>query len=256
MICYFSGTGNSLWTAQELSKRLNEPLVAIAEALKSDKKELHYQLSEEERVIFVFPVHSWGPAVPIARFIRRMRWDNYHKQPVYAVMTCGDEAGLTHAILEKQLHRKGITLTASYTLQMPNNYILMKGFDVDNKEVEERKLKEAPRLLQEIVASITGADQKPLYHTGKSAWLKSRIVYPLFTGMAIKKNDFYAMDICNSCGKCAKVCPLGIIRMEEGRPEWSSGCVQCLACIHHCPIRAIEYGKQTWNKGRYLHPGK
>lgn len=57
MIFYFSATGNSLWVANKVSHSLNEPLVSIAEALQQEKTE--YTLCPNERVFFIYPVHSW-----------------------------------------------------------------------------------------------------------------------------------------------------------------------------------------------------
>jgi NAD-dependent dihydropyrimidine dehydrogenase PreA subunit len=37
-------------------------------------------------------------------------------------------------------------------------------------------------------------------------------------------------------------------------PVWGKECTQCLACIHRCPVQAIEYGKATIGKRRYVHP--
>ena len=61
MIFYFSGTGNSRWVANALSIALGEPVVSIAEELKTNKKEIVCPLREDEKVLFVYPVHSWGP---------------------------------------------------------------------------------------------------------------------------------------------------------------------------------------------------
>jgi len=30
--------------------------------------------------------------------------------------------------------------------------------------------------------------------------------------------------------------------------------VNCCACIHLCPVEAIQYGHKTKNRGRYRHP--
>lgn len=38
------------------------------------------------------------------------------------------------------------------------------------------------------------------------------------------------------------------------KPEWGKKCTQCLACIHYCPTKAIQYGKGTQGKGRYRNP--
>lgn len=296
MIFYFSGTGNSLWVARTLSRLLDEPLVSVAEELKKEAEEYRYDLGAKERILLVFPVHSWGPAIPVMRLIRKLaftRRDHPASAPeVYAVCTCGDECGYTARILRTALRKRGLLLAGCYSVQMPNNYILMPGFSVDPEAVEKRKLQEAPARVEAIAASIRNqtlfsarpdtpprkkSDERPvpdqttgsipaarreaeekdvnLYHRGSLPFLKSYGIYPLFTNFATGKNSFYATDACISCGVCEKICPTGTIRLSaEGRPVWADTCVQCVACIHRCPVRAIEYGKTTQKKGRYRHP--
>lgn len=254
MIFYFSGTGNSRWVANTLSVALGEPVVSIAEELKTDKKEFVCPLREDEKVLFVFPVHSWGPAVLVSRFISRLTLTGYDKQAVYSVSTCGDECGYTADIMRKLLVERGIRLTAGYSVIMPNNYILMPGFNVDSKEVETKKLEEAPARVAAIAEAIRQNENVNLYTTGSLPGLKSRCIYPLFTNFALGNNSFRVTDDCISCGLCERVCPTGTITLTDGKPVWTNTCVQCVACIHRCPVRAIEYGKITLKKGRYHHP--
>jgi nitroreductase/NAD-dependent dihydropyrimidine dehydrogenase PreA subunit len=51
-------------------------------------------------------------------------------------------------------------------------------------------------------------------------------------------------DLCNSCGICSEVCPLGVIVTEEGkgpevRPEREAYCIQCGHCEACCPESAL-----------------
>ncbi|MEG2792156.1 MAG: EFR1 family ferrodoxin, partial [Odoribacter sp.] len=112
MICYFSATGNSLWAAHQLSEAFNEPLVNIAEALKQDK--LNYKLRPDEKLFFVYPVHSWGPAVLVEQFIQKMKLEGYTNQKVYSISTCGSDCANTSKIIKRWLAAKGISLTAAY----------------------------------------------------------------------------------------------------------------------------------------------
>ena len=82
MIFYFSGTGNSRWVANALGIALGEAVVSIADELKTGKKEFLCPLREDEKVLFVYPVHSWGPAVPVARFVSCLTLTGYNGQPV------------------------------------------------------------------------------------------------------------------------------------------------------------------------------
>lgn len=254
MIFHFSGTGNSLWVAGQLSEAFDEKLISISEELKKSSNDFNYQLRPEEKVFFVFPVHSWGPAVLISRFIKKMNLQHYAGQKVYVVCTCGDNCGNTDKIIRKRLKKKNITLSKVYSIQMPNNYILMKGFGIDSKELENIKLAVAPDLVKDIINNINSEGGKEIYERGKSPFVKSGIVYPLFARFALGRNSFYATDACTSCKLCVKICPTQTISMSDNRPVWNNTCVQCTACIHRCPVRAIEHGKITQDQGRYHHP--
>ena len=254
MVFYFSGTGNSLWAAKKLSSAFGEQLVSIADELNESPSDFVYKLNRDEKVFFVFPVHSWGPAALAYRFVSKLKFEGYANQSVYVICTCGDNCGYTNKIIGKKLHRKGIRLTGSYSLQMPNNYVLMSGFSTDSKEVEQQKLKDAPNLLNNIIENIKSQSDEVIYTIGTSPFMKSNVVYPLFRKFALGRNQFYAKENCTSCGLCEKVCPTNTISLNNGKPQWKKTCVQCTACIHRCPAKAIEYGKISEGKGRYVHP--
>jgi flavodoxin len=163
MIFYFTGTGNSLWVAKMLSEYFHEALISIATEL-NEKKEgnLLYSLRADEKIFFVYPIHSWGPAVSVMRFISRLQLKNYDYQPIYSVATCGDECGYANRLLEKVLNKQQLVLTAAYSVTMPNNYILLPGFNVDNKKVEKKKLEQAPQRVTEIIEAIQIKDKDKL----------------------------------------------------------------------------------------------
>ena len=254
MIFYFSGTGNSLWVAKELRHSFNGDFISIADELNAKDNSFQYTIEADEKIFFVFPVHSWGPVVVVLRFIEKLIIKNYHSQNIYVIATCGDNCGNTSHILEKSLKKRGLQLTKSYSIAMPNNYILMKGFGLDSKELEQQKLQAASIHLHDIVEDIKAEGKNELYEKGKFACLKSGFIYPMFKTFAIKHNSFYATDACISCGLCVKICPTKTISMTENKPNWSNKCIQCCGCIHRCPERAIEWGKITLEQERYVHP--
>lgn len=256
MIYYFSATGNSLWAAQQLSAALGEQICDIAALMKEQPSgDITIHPGKDERTVLVFPIHSWGPALLMMRFARRLRIEGDDKT-VWAVATCGDDCGQADKVLASCLRKRGIMLQAFYTLQMPNNYILMKGFDTDSSDVAAHKLAEAPQTINAIVQAIEGrGTQDGLCRRGAVPRLKSGVVYPLFARFVAGRQKFHATDACIGCGLCARICPTDTIVMKDGRPQWNgTDCVQCTACIHRCPARAIEYGNISQGKGRYTNP--
>lgn len=258
MIFYFSATGNSQWVAQYLSKAFNEPTCSVTDLLHVQAPdEISYLIqNQSEMLFFVFPVHSWGPAIVMRRFIRQLQLSGWRENRVFAVCTCGDDCGYTDRIVRKDLADKGITLEAFFSVKMPNNYILMRGFGIDSESVQEEKLALAPRVMEQIVHAIQKQSNSDSFilRAGMS-WLKTYVVYPAFRCFVVGKQAFRATDACISCGLCTRICPTETIVMEQGKPHWKGkDCVQCTACIHRCPVRAIEYGCVSTNKGRYVHP--
>ena len=101
MIYYFSSTGNSQYVAIRLAEMLGERTCDI---YKKEKEATDAQ--SDETVIFVFPVHAWGPAKEMSYFIES-EWVNKSngKQSFYAVATCGDDCGNTDRLIDSLLYR-------------------------------------------------------------------------------------------------------------------------------------------------------
>ena len=149
MIYYFSGTGNSAWVAKRLASYLGESVRNIVQVMADPSVSPIIDLEKEERLVFVFPVHSWGPAEYMRRFLGQLLIEGYEGQQVAAVCVCGDDCGRTDEIVSRLLMRQGVRLSACLSVCMPNNYILLPGFDVDDKALERQKLENAERLAED-----------------------------------------------------------------------------------------------------------
>ncbi|HYF75242.1 MAG TPA: EFR1 family ferrodoxin [Candidatus Nitrosocosmicus sp.] len=252
MIFYFSGTGNSLQVARSLAENNGEKLVSIAAAVNGGEAAYEYTLDEEEMVGFVYPVYAWAPPKMVFQFIEGLKLNNYRNNYTFSVATCGENIGKTMEVLADALKNKGIGLDSGFSIAMPNNYIIMG--DVDTKEAEERKLAEAEETLKTINRVIRERKRGVFdIKKGFLPWVLTSVINPLFNKNAIDTSKFHADDSCNGCGLCERVCNCRSIKVE-GKPRWGEKCTQCLACIHYCPMKAIQYGKGTEKKGRYTNP--
>ena len=135
---------------------------------------------------------------------------------------------------------------------MPNNYII--GTELDTDEVMNRKLVEGEDKIKTIANQIN-VKKSGVYdvYEGSIAGLKSGFAPLLFRAFFSSTRSFYTENTCNKCGKCVKVCPTKNIVVSD-KVEWGKDCTTCLACLHYCPIKAIQRGNGTKNKGRYVNP--
>jgi len=253
MIFYFTGTGNSLWVAKTTAEALSDRIVAISDYFNGDTIiSPEFTLLPEERVGFVFPVYSWGIPPIMNQFIEHLQLKSYAGQIVYGIFTCGDECGYTKEMFLKRIKEKGWECRHTYSIQMPNNYIVFPGFDIDSKELEVKKIENAKQTLPIILKAIQENNPVNEYKKGSASFLKSRIIYPLFCKHAFSSRPFYATSACTACGLCERICPTKNITVTD-KPVWKNHCTQCLACIHRCPEKAIQYGKVSIKKGRYYY---
>lgn len=58
----------------------------------------------------------------------------------------------------------------------------------------------------------------------------------------IKKVSSYEMDVCNHCGLCIDMCPVGALtRNKKGTVILNkNACIGCQACVGFCPIGAMR----------------
>jgi ferredoxin len=167
-------------------------------------------------------------------------------------VNAGQVAG-TLLQLQKILASKGIKLGSGFDIEMPSNYIIWNGAQPDEKQAA--LFAQAGQKLDRIADLVQRKENGPVE---KGPWWQNTFlsIANKLTMSRVPKldKDFWVEANCNSCGLCAKVCPAGNIRMENGHPVWQNHCEQCLACLQWCPQEAIQYAKKTAGKKRYRHP--
>ena len=249
MIYYFSATGNSKAVAEMLASRLSDKVTDITPLL--FRPSVEYALGAEESLGFVFPIHGWSLPSVIRKFFNKLTVTGYRQQYVYFVVTCGDDIGIADRHI-RQAMPAGLSLSAGYSVTMPDSYVCLPGFDVDSDEVRHRKFAQLPSRLNEIADSISARRAVMDVHHGSFAWIKTKVLGAVFRRYMLHDDKlFHTVGVCGGCGTCVVVCPLNNISFEENRPRWNGKCIGCLACYHHCPIRGIRYGHRTRHKGQY-----
>ncbi len=245
MIAVFSGTGNSMHVARLLQERLGDEIVELP---------CDVDTPADGRLIWVFPIYSWGLPPVVKKCMANAAPGG--GLPAFMVATCGDDIGRADRHWAKQAEARGYCAMGAFSVQMPNTYVLMKGFDVDPLELAKQKIKDSTPRVQIIADAIrtacdTGIPAPNDVVPGSFAAIKSGIIYPWFKRFAMSPDPFFADSHCCGCGVCARNCPLENITMTESHPEWGKNCTLCLRCYHICPTHAVCYTTATRGKGQF-----
>lgn len=252
MIFCFSSTGNSLWVANRMARSLGDRVTLIAEAIDGDCR---FNLASDERMGFCFPVHGWQPPKIVADFVERLQI-NATRHYCFAVVTAGDNVGLTVQLFERMLAARGIHLDSAFTLIMPESYVGLRFMHLDTPQRAKEKVWKAAQTLEKIEDSVLDR-RGGWYNIVEGRWPRTntKILGAAFRKWLVSDAPFHVdTEKCSSCGICKAKCPVHNIHADaQGHPQWlhNGKCLTCFACYHYCPRRAIDYGKQTLGVGQY-----
>ena len=185
MIFYFSGTGNSAWVARQLAHLTGDVACDITTLAHTP------DVQKEEQVGFVFPVYAWGASEVMTNFASKLARPQAF---AFSVCTCGSEAGLTMKRFAKEY-----PLDSSYSLVMPNNYII--GSDNDSDAVIQEKIASARKALQRIAQEILHRQRVDRMHGGALAGAKSRMANFGFNRFAGLPSPFLSRTAATDAGR-------------------------------------------------------
>lgn len=245
VIYYFSGTGNSLKVARDVAALMEDTEVIRIDAnsmIKADS-------TNYSTIGVVFPVYYYGLPKMVKEFIGGLELNlgTY----IFSIATCGGSVGAALGQLETLLENKGLSLSASYKVKMPDNFQIM--YSPPPLEKQNRFFNEQEDTVVSIAKDVKQQITTGLADEGRIKRYFGNSLYKIFKPNTLDKN-FWTDDKCNGCGICTKVCPANNISICQERPSWRKKCELCLACMHWCPQISIQYKKGTIKRSRYHHP--
>jgi Na+-translocating ferredoxin:NAD+ oxidoreductase RNF subunit RnfB len=240
-IYYNSATGNSLYVAKIIKDQFKDcELISMSKALKENKIEI-----SEEMIGFIYPIHCGGLPIVVNEFISRLEInkDAY----VFAIgVTGGGGADMSFNQINKLLS----TQISNYcTIKYISNYTRM-----GKNPTEERAkyaIKENESKLLQFIESIKNREHNVKDFKGGIGNFAYKMWKDYYKN---RDKNFNVNDKCIGCNMCKQVCPVDNIIMENNKPKWSGLCTDCMACINICPKEAINIGKATIKKNRYINP--
>lgn len=245
MIFYFSATGNSKHAAQSIADALGDRAIPIDICLKNGK--FNFIAQPDEKIGFVCPVYNLGLPVTVIDFVNNLNLninDNY----VFTAVTYGGFSGGASRMLKNLLAEKGICVDAAYSVKMPDTWTPV--YDVSDKEKVKKINEKADKCIDKIIRKIKrnangnyDLRRLPFCDTFYKDYENMRRTASLSVGTG-----------CTGCGKCAELCPVDAIEIQNRKPVWvKEKCAMCLGCLHRCPEFAIQRGEKTAPHGQYTH---
>lgn len=248
MILYFTGTGNSRYTAQAIKEVTGDEIVSINELMKKGSKSSFHS---KEPFVFVAPVYAWRMPKVVEAFIRNS--DFTGSTHAYFILTCGSETHNAVHYVRKLCNEKKLDFKGFSTVVMPSNYIVMS--EVSDKAKATSVIKRALPKILAIGERIKNRQSLEAEKITISDRAMSGFINPLFYMTYVSDKGFYSTDACITCKKCVSLCPLNNIKMEKNKPNWGGNCTHCMACISACPKEAIEYKNKSKGQPRYYNIG-
>lgn len=246
-IFYFSGTGNTLSIAKELSQKIDAEIVPIALLMYNDSIEI-----DADTIGIIFPVYYADLPIIIKSFVKKLKGieDKY----IFAVCNYGGAASNSLTSLSKLIRLQGGELSSAYGINMTQN-AFSKPFENPRKifaKASKRISFIADKVLNKkigiyysnkLIESILTLFYKYIRKKSKEFLLQitsSPDDYDIDTLIHLVGKTFKTNENCNVCGICVKTCPVNNIKIADNKPVWYDHCENCLACYNWCPKKAIR----------------
>ncbi|HIZ56803.1 MAG TPA: EFR1 family ferrodoxin [Firmicutes bacterium] len=237
MVFYFTGTGNSLYIA----KQITENPVSIPQVM----QQTHMEFTADS-IGIVAPVYGHEVPLMVKDFLKQAV---FHTDYFYMILTYGNRHGGAAELAKQLCDACGIAVHYINMILMADNWL--PGFDME----EQKKLdKNVEGQLAEILADLN-VHQRMIANVTETDRASHRQFLDRMSRIPADawQHLIWMTDRCTGCGICQKVCPSASIRLLEGKTVHIPGyCQTCLACVHACPSKAIGLTVPEKNpKARY-----
>lgn len=247
-IYYFSGSGNSLNIAQNLSKNFeHSKLISIPHIMNK-------AIDITGDVIgIVCPIYFRNMPYIVRNFVMKIKKAKYTFM-VYA--GAGDLGTAGVRTTKKLFSTQGIKLSSLFNIPMPDN---STKYGEILEEEQKKMFNNADKKIKELV-KIVNRKEEHFDHNNTSlfqTYIHPGILYSFLYGSLQKMDkDFTANEDCIGCSTCQKVCPTNNITMKDNKPVWKKNnkCQVCLACHDWCPKEAILHPSTKAGVKRYHNP--
>lgn len=257
---FLSGTGNSYRAAAWLAEAAGERGIATELVPVDDARPAEDQGPGPEQLVGIYhPAHGLMPPWSMIKFLLALpRGRGAHAMvlctrgavPVRPVLIPG-ACGLALYFPLLVLLLKGYRVRGGMGIDMPINLNNLH-WGLSDRNVAHLEAWGGRRHKRLASAILSGRFyMHPVNVLWELLWCAPFVLWPVFplAYLVIARVFMGKLQLagtrCTSCGKCAKNCPAGAIRMvgkhkKSRRPYWTYDCESCMRCAGYCKHKAIE----------------
>lgn len=243
---YFSGTGNSKYALEIFLQHFD----ISAKAVSIEDETLLEEIEGQEQLVFSYPVQYSSLPKILYDFVTE-HGDLWKDKQIFVIATMGLFSGDGAGMLARLLKKYGARITGGLHLKMPDSIADEKAL---KRSLEENKklVAQAENKIKQAVAKIKDGNppREGLNGLHRLAGLLGQRLY--FGHKTKRYSDKLKIEDtrCVGCGKCAELCPMKNIVLEDGLAIAGDRCTMCYRCVNACPKQAVTLlGKQVAEQG-------
>ena len=231
-IFYYTGTGNSLYIAKQLSK----DIYSIPKLINDDNL-----VFEDQEIGIVCPLYCHMPPVTVQEFLAKV---TFKAKYFFVIFTYGNRKCDAYEWMDQYLNSCNIKCDYLDSIKMVDNYL--PSFDMNeqmkmDKQIDQQIQRVINNVKQQKLGYEKTTDEEKQHHLKIMQMFKESP--ELFDGSLIKVGDN-----CIGCGTCQKVCPKGKYSIIDGKAYRKPGsCDNCQGCAQNCPTKTIIPGSGDKN---------
>ena len=244
---YFTGTGTTEKVVTHIGKKIAEKLGVEYEdydfTLPKVRK-VEKSFTEEDLVVFGTPVIAGRVPNLLLKYLDTLKGNGALAVPVVLYGNRNFDDALIE--LRNILKNKGMKPIAGGAFIGEHSFSKILGAGrPDTKDMEI-----ASTFAENIFEKVTGKDFDPEKLIEVKGETPIRFYYQPrdSKGNSIdirKVKPKTNMELCNKCGLCASICPLGSINPEDPSDVFGI-CMKCCACVKRCPNGAKYYDDENY----------
>lgn len=237
VIYVFSGTGNTLITADMLKRHLASSGIKVN--VHNIKTGEPYPLPDAfDYVGFAYPVYAYNIPEIFFRFVKSLPCAS--GKTAFILKTSGEPFSMNSVssyLLIKLLRGKGFDVALEQHLLMPYNIL----FRYPDSLVKQMYL--YSDALCAVLAKALVAGERSDFRFNPLRVFASIIFRIQWPGARLN-GRLYSVNMkkCVKCMRCVKDCPERNISFKGGRFRFSGRCVMCMRCAMLCPADAVNVG--------------